>query len=107
MMFDTPTILSTSLLVLGLAACGGTVVSEPPTAAARPSITQILDQMAGRYASAKTYRDEGTIHTSFAGGAAHAYAIDARFRTQWSAPDRLRFEYRAAEDHSKIFVVST
>jgi hypothetical protein len=58
---------------------------------------EILGHVNALYATAKTYRDEGTIRTTFhrpPGNPQSDSESTASFRTHWTAPDRVRFDFR-------------
>lgn len=59
----------------------------------------ILRRMGDLYAHTKTYRDEGTIHSTLVpspGGGVPDQESSSTFRTLWVAPDRLRFDFQQA-----------
>ncbi len=89
------------LVALGAFACTAPTTAEPPTASSRtadraPTVDEILRRMSERYASAKTYRDEGTLHDRI--GDARSVT---RIRTLWIAPDQMFFE--AVREHDRYF----
>ena len=89
------------VIALTALACTAPTTTEPPTptthAAERsPAVDEILRRMSERYASAKTYRDEGTLRDRI--GDARSVT---RIRTLWIAPDQLRFE--AYTEHDRFF----
>ncbi len=95
--------------VLAAAAClacsGGGTSAEPSTPPATPEVApqvqSILQHMRERYRSARTYSDEGTFRSVSRGPKGDVVGtFTARFRTRWSAPDRLRFEFH--EDPSEF-----
>ena len=88
-------VLSTFVLFLGCAArkadpkaSTAPPAPSPPSAEARP----ILAKMNDRYATAKTYRDEGTYRDAFRDlDGSLKETRTGRFKTRWRAPDRMLF----------------
>lgn len=58
-----------------------------------PSADEILRRVDERYATAKTYRDEGTVRVTYFPKGSAGHTTSAPIRTTWAAPDRLRFEH--------------
>ncbi len=89
------------IIALSAFACTVPTAADPPTPSVHtaehpPEVEEILRRMSERYASAKTYRDSGTLHDRI-GGAGSV----TRMRTLWVAPDQLRFE--ALREHERFF----
>jgi hypothetical protein len=97
------------LLAVFLAVCSACSARHPSSPgesassrSAEPDAAAVLARMNARYASAQTYRDDGTYRDAFRDlDGKLTGARTGRFRTRWRAPDRMLFELEEDDLHDR------